>query len=100
MPNPADVVTVDFLGATGAKRRPAVVVSSDQYHADRPDVILGVLTTRLSSATAATDHILLDWAASGLHSPSAFRSYFGMAIRSSVHVIGHLSDRDWQAVKD
>jgi mRNA interferase MazF len=99
MPNPGDVVTVDFPGATGVKRRPAVVVSSDPYHAARRDVTLGVLTTRLSNATNATDHLLLDWVASGLHAPSAFRSYFGMALRSHVNVIGHLSDRDWQAVK-
>jgi mRNA interferase MazF len=72
MPNPGDVVTVDFPGATGAKRRPAVVVSSDQYHAERPDLILGILTTRWSSATAATDHVLLDWSASGLQSARHF----------------------------
>ena len=36
MPKPGDVVTVDFAGATGLKRRPVVVVSSDQYHRERP----------------------------------------------------------------
>lgn len=45
MINPGAVVTVDFPGATGVKRRPAVVVSSDAYHQQRPDVILGVVTS-------------------------------------------------------
>ncbi len=100
MPSPGDLVTVDFLGATGTKRRAAVVVSSDVYHSERPDVILGILTTNLASARASTDYTLQDWSVAGLHAPSAFRSYFGMALPADVRVIGHLSDRDWQAVKD
>lgn len=32
-----DVVTVDFPAVTGIKRRPAVVLSSETYHANRPD---------------------------------------------------------------
>jgi len=94
MISPGDVVTVDFPGATGVKRRPAVVVSSDSYHRERPDLILGVLTTNLAAASDSTDCILRDWSAAGLHSPSAFRAYFGMALSSAVRVIGHLSDRD------
>jgi mRNA interferase MazF len=39
--NPGDVVTVDFPGVTGIKRRPAVVLSLSTYHANRPDVIVG-----------------------------------------------------------
>jgi mRNA interferase MazF len=90
---------VDFTGATGVKRRPAVVVSSDQYHQERPDLILGVLTTNISAATASFDYPLNDWALAGLHSPSVFRAYVGMAMPSAVRVVGHLSDRDWLAVR-
>ncbi|WP_448564286.1 type II toxin-antitoxin system PemK/MazF family toxin [Trichothermofontia sp.] len=42
--NASDVVTVDFPGITGTKRRPAVVLSSAVYHAHRPDVIIGLIT--------------------------------------------------------
>ena len=97
---PGDVVTVDFAGATGVKRRPVVVVSSDRYHAERPDIIVGVLTTNVGSATGSTDYVLEDWQAAGLHSPSAFRAYFGMSVPRAVRPIGRLSDRDWQAVLD
>lgn len=99
MPKPGDVVTVDFAGATGVKRRPAIVVSSDIYHAQHPDLILGVLTTNLDVASASTDYILEDWAAARLHAASAFRAYFGMALPAAVRAIGHLSDRDWQGVQ-
>jgi len=93
-----DVVTVSFVGATGVKRRPAVVVSSDVYHAHRPDLILASLTSQVGAAISPTDYVLQDWAAAGLHRPTAFRAYFGMALPSAVQVIGHLSDRDWQQI--
>jgi mRNA interferase MazF len=99
MADTADVVTVDFPGATGIKRRPAVVVSSKLYHTHRPDMILGVLTTQLAGATTPLDYLLQDWSLAGLHKPSAFRSYLGMAIPAAVRVIGHLSDRDWQGIQ-
>ena len=98
MPDPGDVVTVDFVGATGIKRRPAVVVSSGLYHQHRPDLILGVLTTQTGAATTPLDYVLQDWASAGLHRPSAFRAYFGMATPAAVQVIGQLSARDWQGV--
>lgn len=100
MAQASDVVTVDFVGATGVKRRPAVVLSSDLYHRERPDLILGMLTTNIAAATASTDYLLLDWSAAGLRSPSAFRAYLGMAEPASVRVIGRLSSRDWQRVRE
>ena len=99
MADPGDVVTVDFLGATGPKRRPAVVVSSALYHHHRPDLVLGVLTSQVSRAMTPLDYLLQDWASAGLRQPSAFRAYFGMATPASVRVIGHLSARDWEGVQ-
>lgn len=75
MAKAGDVVTVDFVGAMGFKRRPAVVLSSDRYHAERPDVVVGVLTTNLSAATASTDHVPTEWAAAGSNAASAFRDW-------------------------
>jgi mRNA interferase MazF len=60
MVKPGVVVTALFAGATGTKRRPSVVVSSDLYHAHRPDLILALLTTNTSAATGPTDHVLQD----------------------------------------
>src|SRR5215470_13619729 len=99
MADPGDVVTVDFVGATGTKRRPAVVVSSTLYHQHRPDLILGVLTSQVSRATTPLDYVLADWASAGLRQPSAFRAYFGMATPAAVRVIGHLSARDWEGIQ-
>ena len=97
---PGDVVILDFVGATGVKRRPAVIVSSDEYNQSHLDVVLGVLTTSIRLATTSADHVLKDWKSAGLRQPSAFRSYFSMAMPSEVSVIGHLSNADWSEVQN
>ena len=99
MPRPGDVVLADFVGATGVKRRPAVVLSTDLYHAHHPDVVLSALTTQLHGASTPTDYLLQDWSGAGLHAPSAFRAYMGTYAASAVKVIGRLSDRDWREVQ-
>ena len=94
-----DVIVADFPGITGVKRRPAIVVSTDLYHTHRPDVIISLLTTQIASATAPTDYVLQDWAAAGLHRPSAARCFLATLPGADVVVKGHLSDRDWQEVQ-
>ncbi|MBX9622446.1 MAG: type II toxin-antitoxin system PemK/MazF family toxin [Gemmataceae bacterium] len=86
-------------GAQQAKRRPAVVVSTDLYHATRPDVVVSVLTTQLGGATTPTDYLLRDWRAAGLRFPSAFRAYIGTVVAAHPVLIGHLTDRDWVEVQ-
>lgn len=93
-----DLVTVDFPGATGIKRRPAVILSSTTYHATRPDVIVGLITSQMKGL-GATDYMLQDWAQSGLRVASAFRSFIvTLPASASIVQIGQLSERDWQAV--
>lgn len=99
MPSPGDVVTLNFLGVEGAKRRPGVIVSSDLYHQHRPDVMVALLTTNLAAAVTPMDYVLQDWAATGLRQPSAYRSYFNMELVAGLPLIGKLSERDWQSVQ-
>ncbi len=97
--SPGDVVVIDFPGVTGIKRRPAVVLSSDVYHASRPDIVVGLITSQ-SIPIGPTDYALQDWEAAGLRVASAFRSFFA-TLPPSAHpvVVGHLSERDWKAVR-
>ncbi len=57
---PGDLITVDFPGVTGVKRRLAVVLSSITYHANRPDVIIGLVTTQ-TIGLGVTDYALQDY---------------------------------------
>ncbi len=97
--NPGDVVTVDFPGVTGIKRRPAIILSSVIYNTSRPDVIAGIVTTQ-TNALGSTDYILQDWATAGLRAASVFRSFIvTLPPSSNLVLIGHLSERDWKEVR-
>jgi len=95
-----DIVTLDFPGADGIKRRPAVVVSSATYHQHRPDVIVGIVTSQVQQAVAPTDYVLQDWSAAGLHRASAFRAFLATLPAVTATRIGHCSARDWQGILD
>ena len=94
-----DVVLLDFPGAEKTKRRPALILSSRVYHRERPDIILGLITTQTNSATSPTDYRLQDWAHARLARPSAFRSFLVTLPRTAVkRRVGKLSSRDWGVV--
>ncbi len=96
--NSGDVVTVDFPGVKGTKRRPAVIVSSTRYNTTRPDVILGLITTK-TAILGPSDYLLEDWQLAGLRTQSMFRSFLvTLPVSTNIVVIGHLSERDWQGV--
>lgn len=97
---PGAVVTVEFIGARETKNRPVVIVSTDSYHSNRPDIIVSLLTGQVADATQPTDYVLQDWASAGLRLPSAFRAYLQTCRASRViREVGRLSDRDWQEVQ-
>ena len=96
--NPGDIITVDLPGVTGVKRRPAVVLSSTEYHSIRPDVIIGLITSQ-TKGLGVTDYVLQDWQVAGLRVASVFRSFIVTLPRSAnLIVIGRLSARDWQSI--
>jgi mRNA interferase MazF len=84
IPGTGDVVLLDFPGVKQTKRRPAVIVSSTLYHRQRADVIVGLITSQIDSATAATDHVLEDWIQVGLTHPSAYRTFLVTVPRSAI----------------
>ncbi|NET57431.1 MAG: type II toxin-antitoxin system PemK/MazF family toxin [Symploca sp. SIO2E6] len=96
---PGDLVTVDFPGVAGIKRRPAVVLSSVTYHGNRPDVIVGLITSQ-TKRLGVTDYVLQDRQAAGLRVASVFRSFIvTLPPSANLVVIGHLSEQDWQGIK-
>jgi len=97
--NPGTVVIADFLGAVRIKRRPALVISTSLYHAERPDVILTIITSQIVKSNAKTDYVLKDWRAAGLNQPSVMRVYLGMKTPAELTEIGQLSNRDWTEVQ-
>jgi len=92
-----DVVLIPFpyTDLSTAKTRPAVVVSSDIYHATRSELLLAYVSSQVSQANPAIDYVLLDWSAAGLLKPSFVRPKVA-AIEPTlvVHRVGALSAQD------
>ena len=72
---PGDVVVGVLEGAVETKVRPAVIVASTTYLAERPDVLVGILTTRPPKPVASSDYALQDWQIAGLRAESHFRAF-------------------------
>src|SRR4051794_26427265 len=101
VPDAGEVISIDFPGAISTKRRPAVILSTNEYHAARPDIIVGLFTTQIAKASAPTDHVLSDWRAAGLRAPSAFRAYLATLPKAAIiSRVGRLAASDWQAVQE
>ena len=97
--NAGDLVSVDFLGVTRIKRRPAVILSSSTYHSIRPDIIVGLITSQIKGL-GITDYALQDWATSALRVASVFWSFIvTLPISTNIMRIGQLSERDREAVQ-
>ena len=73
-----DVVLVPFpfTDQTTAKRRPAVVVSSDAYHRERPDVIVVAVTSRTGRPAGIGDVLIMGWREAGLLKASLIKPIF------------------------
>ena len=96
---PEDVVVCAFPGAQVTKTRPAVVLSTEDYHRHRPDVVVGLITTQAPKPLAPTDCALRNWKQAGLHAVSYFRLFPVTLPQREVRPIGRLSDSDWRAVR-
>jgi len=66
-----DVVLVGFIFSdeSGAKRRPALVVSSSAYHVGRREVIVAAITSNTRRRLFG-DHLVGEWRRAGLLFPS------------------------------
>jgi len=96
---PRDVVVGVLAGALETKVRPAVVISSATYLVERPDVLVGILTTKAPKTTASTDCVLMDWQLAGLRAESYFRAYVLTTHRSELTINRPSQRPDWTRVK-
>ncbi|HKO91956.1 MAG TPA: type II toxin-antitoxin system PemK/MazF family toxin, partial [Polyangiaceae bacterium] len=71
----AEVVLVPFpfTDQTTTKKRPAVVVSSAEYHKQRPDLILMAITSHFRPSGTVGEVIVQHWRHAGLIKPSVLK---------------------------
>lgn len=58
-----------FSDERGAKRRPAVIVSSDEYNGGRQEAIMAAITSNVDRLLVG-DHLIVMWREAGLLFPS------------------------------
>jgi mRNA-degrading endonuclease toxin of MazEF toxin-antitoxin module len=92
--SPGDVIVATLAGAAETKVRPAVVISSAKYMTEHPDIIVGILTTKIPMPLTQTDYVLRDWTEAGLRAPSCFRVFVLTLPRSNATIIGRLTSHD------
>ena len=97
-----DIVLVPFpfTDQTGAKKRPAVVVSSVAYNQARHDLVIMAVASQLTPSRAFGEMIVKDWQAARLIKPSAIKPVITTIEQSLViRRLGQLKDADQQALK-
>lgn len=96
-----DVVRVEFVftSQTGSKTRPAVVLSADEFHTSRADLIMMPLSTQAGGYYG--DRALIDWHAAGLPLPTNIKAVIQTIPQTAVRGrYGRLTVPDIQQVRE
>ena len=97
-----DIVLVDFgfSEGTGSKKRPALIISSDNYHKGRQEVIVVAITGNVKRVLFG-DTKIDKWKEAGLLYPSLVTGIV-RTVKGSIILrkLGILSQRDFQKVRE
>ena len=97
-----DVVLVRFIFAdeTGAKRRPAVVVSADDYHQSRQEAVVAAITSNVDRLLVG-DHPVIGWREAGLLFPSVATGVIRTIKQAMIEQrLGVMPPQDMQAIRE
>jgi mRNA interferase MazF len=97
-----DVILVPFPFTDGStsKKRPAIVISSDNYNQSKPDLILIAITSQVSTVLQFGEALVSDWAAAGLLKPSVIKPVIATVENNLViRTLGKLQSLDFQTLE-
>ncbi len=98
-----DVVLVPFpfTDHSGAKKRPAAVVSGSGYNASRRDLVIMAITSQVRQPLGFGEALVNDWQDAGLIKPSMLKPVFTTIEQGLVAAtLGALSDADRRALRE
>jgi mRNA interferase MazF len=94
------LVRFPFTDQSGAKQRPAVVISNSAYQRQRPDVILLAITSQLRLTLGFGEALITDWQRAGLLKASVLKPIIFTAEKNLLHTrLGSLSERDQRTLR-
>lgn len=97
-----DVVLVRFVFTeeTGAKRRPAVIISTSEYHDGRHEAVMAAITSNVDRLLIG-DHLIAGWQEAGLLFPSVATGIIRTIKQSMIERrLGVMPPADMQAVQE
>ena len=98
-----DVVLVPFpfTDQSATTKRPAVVISSQAYNTERPDLIIMAVTSQIKPTAIIGEVIMQGWQVAGLLKPSAIKPVITTIEKSLViRTMGKLKDNDRIALQE
>ena len=98
--NRGDVVLVGFVFSdeSGKKFRPAIVISSQDYHRARQEVVVAAITSNVRRRLFG-DHLIADWQGAGLLFPSLVTAIVRTVKRTIIdRKLGSMPRPDMEAV--
>lgn len=94
------LVPFPFTDQRTAKRRPAVVVSSERYHRERPDLIILAVTGQARAAPTVGEAAIRRWKEAGLLRPSVLKPLLATIEKTLVlRTLGRLEEEDRRALR-
>jgi mRNA interferase MazF len=94
------LVPFPFTDQSTTKRRPAVVVSSDAYHRERPDLIILAVTSQARPTAGVGEEAIAKWKEAGLLRPSVLKPVVATIERGLVlRKLGRLAEGDRAALR-
>lgn len=98
-----DVVLVPFpfTDQSASKKRPAVVISSEAYNNERPDLIIMAITSQFKPAPMIGEVVIQHWQAAGLLKPSVIKPVITTIEKLLViQIMGRLEDEDLRGLRE
>ena len=95
------LVRFPFTDLQSSKQRPALVLSTEEFHQRESDVVLVAITSSRVGRLGQFDHLLEDWKGAGLLRASVARAGKVVTLEGSLirSALGRLSEPDFRAVE-
>lgn len=98
------VLEVPYSDLSGSKRRPALIMSSEKFHGELPDLIVCPISSmpRYFERPGPGDRPLQHWKRAGLRYPSTARvsKVVSVSKKTIARGLGRIGDQDLQRIED
>ena len=88
------LVPFPFTDQTSTKKRPTVVISSDKYNSQKPDLIIMAITSQFNASANFGEIIITDFKSAGLFKSSVIKLITTIEKNLIIRKLGKLQQSD------